>query len=384
MKTFFSVFHFNNKHIFNATGRLLPESVFWLLLQRERFLADRGGRNFALVIFHLDADKHELFPFNQLVDAIIERLRCSDAAGWIDKNRVGALLAQSNPGDAYRVVEEIRRQLEPGHPLPRYEVYAYPADRGQTELAKQQHFSTLSCAASALSHESSLPVIADAAHVYPLFAPDYPRWKRVLDVAGALALIALASPVMLLTATYIKLVSRGPALFRQPRMGRACNTFLCFKFRTMRVDADTGVHARHVQDLMKEDRPLTKLDQRKDKRLIPFGRYLRAAGLDELPQLFNVLRGEMSLVGPRPCLDYEYHDLASWQLRRFDTRPGLTGLWQVNGKNRTTFLQMMRYDARYAARPSLWHDVGIIFRTLPVVLGQVADAAWPHLRREAA
>jgi exopolysaccharide production protein ExoY len=144
------------------------------------------------------------------------------------------------------------------------------------------------------------------------------------------------------------------------------------------------VHARHVQDLMKENRPLTKLDRRADKRLIPFGRYLRAAGLDELPQLFNILRGDMSLVGPRPCLDYEYREFASWQLRRFDTRPGLTGLWQVNGKNHTTFLQMMRYDARYAARPSLWHDLGILFRTLPMVLGQVADAAWPHLRREAA
>lgn len=384
MKPFFSVFHLNNKHIFNATGRLLPESVFWLLLQRERFLADRGGRNFALVIFHLDPDQHEQFPFNQLVDAVIERLRCSDAAGWIDKNRIGALLAQSTPSDAYRVVEEIRGQLEPDYPLPRYEVYAYPADRVGKAIAEPAPFTSLSCAASALSHESSLPVIADAAHVYPLFTPDYPRWKRTVDIAGALTLLVAAAPVMLLTAVYIKLVSRGPALFRQPRMGRACNTFLCYKFRTMRVDADTGVHARHVKDLMSQDRPLTKLDQRSDKRLIPLGRYVRAAGLDELPQLFNVLRGDMSLIGPRPCLDYEYRAFNEWQLRRFDTRPGLTGLWQVSGKNHTTFLQMMRFDARYASCPSPWHDLRILLRTVPMVAGQLADAIWPRLRREAA
>src|SRR4029079_7486408 len=99
------------------------------------------------------------------------------------------------------------------------------------------------------------------------------------------------------------------------------------------IEADTSVHAAHLSGLMRSDVPMTKLDQGKDSRLIPFGKFLRAAGLDELPQLFNVLRGEMSFIGPRPCIRYEYDQYERWHKRRFDTLPGLTGLWQVSGKN---------------------------------------------------
>jgi len=119
--------------------------------------------------------------------------------------------------------------------------------------------------------------------------------------------------------------------------------------------------------------PMTKLDVRSDPRLAPFGALLRATGLDELPQVINVLRGEMSFVGPRPCIPYEYARFQPWQRQRFDAVPGLTGLWQVSGKNRTTFNQMIQLDIEYAQRLSLWLDLKIIFRTLPALWEQCLE-----------
>jgi lipopolysaccharide/colanic/teichoic acid biosynthesis glycosyltransferase len=118
---------------------------------------------------------------------------------------------------------------------------------------------------------------------------------------------------------------------------------------------------------------MTKLDARSDPRLIPFGAALRATGLDELPQVINIIRGEMSFVGPRPCIPYEYEVYEPWHRRRFDAVPGLTGLWQVSGKNRTTFDQMIRLDIEYAERASLWLDLTIILKTLPALYIQCLD-----------
>jgi lipopolysaccharide/colanic/teichoic acid biosynthesis glycosyltransferase len=141
----------------------------------------------------------------------------------------------------------------------------------------------------------------------------------------------------------------------------------------MQVDAETGPHCDHFRQLMESEVPMTKLDARCDPRLIPLGSLLRATGLDELPQIINVLRGEMSFVGPRPCIPYEYEGYQPWQRRRFDAVPGLTGLWQVSGKNRTTFNEMIRLDIEYSERLSLWLDLKIIFRTLPALWQQCLD-----------
>jgi len=122
---------------------------------------------------------------------------------------------------------------------------------------------------------------------------------------------------------------------------------------------------------MNSEAPMAKMDVRGDSRIIPFGRLLRSSGLDELPQLINVLKGEMSLVGPRPCLAYEADNYLPWQRERFDTVPGLTGLWQVSGKNRTTFNQMIRLDIAYVRRKSLLLDLTIIFKTIPALLDQM-------------
>jgi lipopolysaccharide/colanic/teichoic acid biosynthesis glycosyltransferase len=124
---------------------------------------------------------------------------------------------------------------------------------------------------------------------------------------------------------------------------------------------------------MKSDTPMTKLDKRGDTRLIPLGKFLRASAIDELPQLFNVLRGDMSFVGPRPCIQYEYNNYQPWHKQRFDTLPGMTGLWQVSGKNRTTFSQMMRLDVAYARNTSLRRDIDIVWKTFPVVVNEVQN-----------
>src|SRR5262249_22936245 len=146
--------------------------------------------------------------------------------------------------------------------------------------------------------------------------------------------------------------------------------FVCFKFRTMHVNAETDSHKGYTTQLIKSGGAMTKMDVKADPRLIPLGKVLRATGIDELPQLLNVLRGEMSLVGPRPCIPYEYEVYDEAQRRRFNATPGLTGLWQVSGKNRTTFQEMIDLDVKYSKTKSLWLDVKIMFKTLPALWQQ--------------
>ena len=206
--------------------------------------------------------------------------------------------------------------------------------------------------------------------VQPL-KPGLPRWKRILDVGLILLMLTLLIPLAVLIAVIIRMVSSGPVLFQQERVGYLGRKFMCLKFRTMFVGSDTGIHQGHLNNLLNSDIPMIKMDVKGDSRIIPFGLLLRSSGLDELPQLINVLKGEMSLVGPRPCLQYESDKYLPWQKERFHAVPGLTGLWQVSGKNRTTFVEMIQLDIEYARTKSLWFDVKIILKTIPALLMQM-------------
>ena len=200
-----------------------------------------------------------------------------------------------------------------------------------------------------------------------------PFWKRAIDLTGcvvALPFLGLCTVVMTLLT---RRVSPGPVFFRQERIGYMGRRIKIYKFRTMRVAADCSVHDEYYRHLIHTNTPMVKLDSRGDNRLIPFAWLLRASGLDELPQLINVLRGEMSLVGPRPCLPTEFQQYVSWQRQRCDALPGLTGLWQVSGKNQTTFEQMIRLDIQYARKFSFWLDLKIIFLTVPCLLTQIRE-----------
>ncbi len=200
-----------------------------------------------------------------------------------------------------------------------------------------------------------------------------PVWKRALDIACSLAAMPVLLPLVTVIAVITKVSSPGPVLFKQARVGYRGKQFLCYKFRTMHMNADTAGHQAYLNQLMGSNAPMIKLDSKKDSRLIPGGWILRATGLDELPQIINVLRGEMSLVGPRPCIPYEYENYTIWQKERFASVPGLTGLWQVSGKNKTTFSEMIHFDIQYAKTKSLFLDVKIMALTFPTLLNQFVE-----------
>jgi lipopolysaccharide/colanic/teichoic acid biosynthesis glycosyltransferase len=192
-----------------------------------------------------------------------------------------------------------------------------------------------------------------------------------------LALVAMSAPfilpLLLVAAAWVALVSPGPVVFVQERVGQAGRRFRCLKLRTMRAGCPTSAHQKLMDRLQDDDQPMAKLDA-EDPRLIPGARWIRALGIDELPQLWNVCRGEMSFVGPRPCVPYELNRYRPSQLARFQTLPGLTGLWQVRGKNHTTFSQMIRYDVEYARLRSLRMDVHILLSTPRTLVSQLRDA----------
>jgi lipopolysaccharide/colanic/teichoic acid biosynthesis glycosyltransferase len=201
-----------------------------------------------------------------------------------------------------------------------------------------------------------------------------------MDIAGALFGLVALSPLLVLVGLYIKIVSPGPILFTQKRVGMGRKEFTFFKFRTMRANNDESYHAAHARDFIHEDRTMDKLDQ-DDPRIIPGGRILRRTCIDELPQLLNVLRGEMSLVGPRPCIPYEAEEYLRWHTGRFSILPGLSGLWQVSGKNNLTFQQMIRLDISYEKSMSLGLDLWIVIMTFPTIASLIVEAIRRRRRR---
>ena len=206
----------------------------------------------------------------------------------------------------------------------------------------------------------------------PVFVP---WWKRAVDVSCCLVALPVLALATLGVAVLTRLTSPGPVFFRQERVGYRGQKFNLYKFRTMHVRAEVTSHQAHFAELVRAKVPMQKMDGR-DSRLIPGGGLLRAAGLDELPQIINILRGEMSVVGPRPCIPYEYEQYSPQHRQRFACVPGLTGLWQVSGKNRTTFEEMVQLDLEYSRRQSAALDLRIILLTVPTVCGQMAQVRW--------
>ncbi|MGA8151658.1 MAG: sugar transferase [Terriglobales bacterium] len=201
--------------------------------------------------------------------------------------------------------------------------------------------------------------------------------KRLMDVAGSLAAIIFFSPLFLIIAVAIKATSKGPILFRQRRVGQYGESFVFLKFRSMYVGNDAGIHKEYVKQMIKgkaEKQPSNGNGQgvyklTKDPRITGIGSFLRRTSLDELPQFINVLWGEMSLVGPRPPVPYEVEAYDVWHRRRLlEAKPGITGLWQVHGRSRVKFDDMVRLDLQYARSWSPWLDIKILLRTPSVVL----------------
>jgi lipopolysaccharide/colanic/teichoic acid biosynthesis glycosyltransferase len=201
--------------------------------------------------------------------------------------------------------------------------------------------------------------------------------KRMMDVVGSAAALVVLSPLWVVISLAIKLTSKGPSLFRQERVGQYGIPFTLLKFRSMEDQNDPSLHLEYIKRFISREVGPEKVGKSRkdiykiqdDSRVTRFGRFLRRSSLDELPQLVNVLKGEMSLVGPRPPIPYEVENYDIWHRRRvFEVKPGITGLWQVLGRSRTTFDDMVRLDLRYASSWSIWLDIKILLQTPGAVL----------------
>jgi exopolysaccharide biosynthesis polyprenyl glycosylphosphotransferase len=190
--------------------------------------------------------------------------------------------------------------------------------------------------------------------------------KRLLDVTGSVVALILTAPLMAIMAILIKLESRGPVLYRSTRIGKNGRPFTFFKLRSMVNGADRNRH--HLSHLNEADGPIFKISR--DPRVTRIGRFIRTTSIDEIPQFLNVLRGEMSLVGPRPPLPEEVSQYEPWQLHRLEVKPGITCLWQISGRSRLSFQEWMRLDLEYIRRQSFALDVKILLRTIPAVLSR--------------
>lgn len=199
----------------------------------------------------------------------------------------------------------------------------------------------------------------------------YQLAKRVVDVLGALAALALFFPLFLVSAAIVKLIDGGPVFYVHTRVGLQGKTFKCYKFRSMVVDADR-LQAKLKSRNSHEDSRTFKIPD--DPRVTWFGRFMRRSSIDEIPQLFNVLLGDMSLVGPRPPVPHEVAQYSSHDMRRLDVLPGLTGLWQISGRSRLAFPEQLRLDLQYVDERSFWLDCKVLFLTIPAVLS--ADGAY--------
>jgi lipopolysaccharide/colanic/teichoic acid biosynthesis glycosyltransferase len=213
-----------------------------------------------------------------------------------------------------------------------------------------------------------------ASELSPTSLRRVPGWKAVLDITCILFLLPLWLPLMMLLMLVTRIASPGPIFYRQKRVGLCGRHFFIWKFRTMRLSAETQTHERYLENLMRVDSPMTKLDAHGDPRLAPFGRVLRASGLDELPHIFIVLCGDLSLVGPRPCTPNEFAHYEPWQRQRVNCLPGLTGYWQVNGKNKTTFREMIALDLFYLKSMSILLDLKIMLRTGSAIAEQLFES----------
>ncbi|MEJ5377799.1 MAG: sugar transferase [bacterium] len=369
-------------------------------LREERSRCDRNGHCFSLLLISLEQAMGSGVELGFLVQALrnfSRTTRLSDVLGWYGEAELGLLLPDTTEQEAQKVLERLRGFLagmercalgalaEQGQA---FRILEYPKtltenllgnDSGQVTAADGcqcqgglGNSGAQDCSADWGFLECTSPC---AGRVKSSFWGRMDSLaRRCLDLLGGSLALVFLGPVMLVIAAGIKLTSPGPVLFRQTRMGQNGKSFTFLKFRTMYHNCDQSLHREYVTRLIENRAETHDLKGKtffklaRDPRVTPLGRILRITSLDELPQLFNVLKGEMSLVGPRPPIPYEVEHYKSWQLRRLlEARPGITGLWQVCGRATTTFEEQVRLDLRYVEKQCLWLDLWILLKTFKAV-----------------
>jgi lipopolysaccharide/colanic/teichoic acid biosynthesis glycosyltransferase len=351
-----------------APPRVLEEEEFQRMICLERKRAERSGKPFLLMLLEVGevpAEGRKGKALGHIISALALSTRDTDVTGWYRGRSVLGILFTEIAIDLNKSVLgtlllRVSGALRDGLDLEQFSkigitFHLFPEDWDDHDPP-----------------DPPSPVL------YPDLrqTEDRKRWsravKRAVDIAGAAVALILCAPLFLLIAAAIKLTSRGPVLFRQQRVGQYGARFTFLKFRSMHVNNRADIHQQYVRQLI-----AGQVDQSSDgvfkitddPRVTPVGRCLRRSSLDELPQLFNVLCGQMSLVGPRPPLPYEVEAYDVWHRRRLlEARPGITGLWQVNGRSRTKFDDMVRLDLQYAREQSLLLDLKILLQTPAAVL----------------
>jgi lipopolysaccharide/colanic/teichoic acid biosynthesis glycosyltransferase len=339
----------------SAPARTRSVADFRDTLRRECIRADRTGREFSLLVLAPSPS-----GASATLDLLARRLRETDEIGWMEGGSVGALLTDTGRDGAQLVAGQVLSRLERDGAAPlAHAVYTYPGD-----------WTTPAEPASVPAPETADAPAAAFAATPPVLGA-YPAWKRVMDVAGALVALLVLSPVLLAVALAVRLSSAGPVFYRQDRIGYGGRRFRMWKFRSMYTGAGDAAHAAYLRSLVAGEGGDVQsgFKLRGDPRITPVGRFIRRWSLDELPQLFNVLRGDMGLVGPRPEPAYATEGYAQWYYRRvLGAKPGITGLWQVHGRSRVDYETMVRMDLRYGQRISPLADARLLLQTFRAVL----------------
>lgn len=392
------------------TGNALSEKEMERLLVKERVRCDRYQQFFSLVIVHFNsAPEISLATQEQtLVRLLVGKLRVIDDIGYLRKGGLGVLLPMTDAQGGHVVLRKILKCAEEYGLSIEADVFSYhgrndspnqdwksgdtpsalesegeydTASKGSEEMeqpedqvqAFRSHWdatgTSLMNSRSALRMDSTTHSFAnDSTELLKLCSGTYPSWKRQVDIVGATIGLAAGLPILVAAGLAIKLTSRGPILFAQNRGGQYGRPFVIYKLRTMSVDAEQTKHL--LQERNERDGPAFKM--KNDPRVTLVGRFLRATGIDELPQLINVLKGDMAIVGPRPLPMVEEHECLPWQRRRLDTKPGITCLWQISKSRQMTFDEWMRLDLKYLRKRSPLYDAALILRTIKaVVTGRV-------------
>jgi lipopolysaccharide/colanic/teichoic acid biosynthesis glycosyltransferase len=338
--------------------RVIAEELFKVVLKNERKRAGRCNQPFVLLIVMVAGQPApgSSFIWKPVIETLGTLIRETDVTGWIAwRAAIGVILTEVRTLDA-----AARRELEA-------RISRELLTKLDAETAGKFSVRLHVCSEQERPEEEGFWLDEPQRTTYDAV-------KRAVDVIGSLTLLILLSPLFFLLSTLVKLGSRGPVFFGQVRIGQMMKPFTMLKFRTTHVGADPTLHREYVTGFIKSSQGHGSGTHRpfkfnNDPRLTPAGRILRKTSLDELPQLWNVLRGEMSLVGPRPPLPHELEQYKSWHCRRvLEAKPGITGLWQVKGRSRITFDDMVRLDLRYARTCSLRTDIGILLATPRAVL----------------
>jgi len=339
------------------------------ILHRECARCERNGHEFCLVVIR-PADGGAARPLARLAKMLCRRARATDEIGWFEARHLCVVLPDTPAEGALAFVRDFtasanHRGLSPICNVLGYHGQAHSDNErlSVAQIARGIDEAGQDIQAGSRGRLAPMRPVS-AGEVSNLLVRPLPWWKRLIDVLGGSAILAAALPVMAVVALAVKISDRGPVLFKQRRAGLGGKPFTIYKFRTMVVDAEDK--KRRLEHKSEQDGPAFKIKH--DPRITRVGRFLRETSLDELPQLFNVLMGDMSLVGPRPLPLEESNRCATWHRRRLDVTPGLTCIWQVHGRSNVNFTEWIRMDRRYIRSRSLWQDLKLIVMTVPSIL----------------